>query len=52
MTELDRIIELLKRLPPDRQQIVSAVVDRFSKDAGVDVTANCALPADNIGRWE
>ena len=51
MTELDRIIELLKRLPPDRQRIICDIVETWGKDAGMDITANCTLPVENIERW-
>ncbi len=51
MTELDRIIELLKRLPPDKQRIVGELVETWRKEAGASVTTDYALPAGNIDKW-
>jgi site-specific recombinase XerD len=51
MTELDRIIELLKRLPPDKQRLACEIIESWGKDAGMDTAAGYALPADNIERW-
>jgi integrase/recombinase XerC len=51
MTDLDRIVELLKRLPPDRQRLVGEIVETWGKDAGMDMAAGYSPPSDNIERW-
>jgi len=51
MTELDRTIDLLKRLPPDKQRLVGEIIKTWGKDAGMDMAAGYASPKDNIESW-
>ncbi len=51
MTELDRIIELLKRLPPDRRRLALTVVKALSEEGGAETAAVYAPPLENIGKW-
>lgn len=51
MADIDSIIEILRRLPPDRQRLACEIIESFGKDAGVDMAASCAPPADNVERW-
>src|SRR4030042_652893 len=51
MNELDRIIELLKRLPPDKQRLVGDIIKTWGNEAGMDTASGYASPADNIERW-
>ena len=51
MTDLDRTIELLKRLPPDKQKLVGDIIKTWGDEAGMDAASGYALPADNIERW-
>jgi site-specific recombinase XerD len=51
MTELDRMIELLKRLPPDKQRLALTVVKALSEEGGAETVAVYAPPLENIGKW-
>ncbi len=51
MTELDRIINLLKRLPPDKQNLVGEIIKTWGDEAKLDSDIGCAPPADNIDKW-
>jgi len=51
MTELDRTIELLKKLPPDKQRLVGEVIRSLGEAIGVDTATGYAPPADSIGKW-
>lgn len=51
MTELDRTIEILKRLPPDRQRLVGEIIKTLGEGVGMDMAAGHSPPADNIERW-
>ena len=44
MTELERTIELLKRLGPDKQRLVGEIVESWGREAGMDMAAGYALP--------
>ena len=51
MTELDRTIQLLKRLPPDKQRLVGEIIQSWGKEAGMDMAAGYAPPKDNVESW-
>lgn len=51
MTELDRTIELLRRLPPDKQRIMGEIIRSLSQEANASVTTDYALPAYNVDKW-
>jgi integrase/recombinase XerD len=51
MNELDRTIDLLKRLPPDKQRLVGEIVNSWGKEAGVSAATGYPPPTDSIDRW-
>jgi hypothetical protein len=51
MNELDRTIELLKRLPPDKHRLVGEIIKSMGEAVGVDAAVGYAPPVDNIDRW-
>ena len=51
MTKLDKTIELLRRLPPDKQGLASQIILSWSGEAGTDMTADYPLPSGSVGKW-